>query len=454
MVKTKLFDGKVTTAQALVVGAWYLNLALVLLVWATTSSDLLSSGAVGSVALAFGRLFGLLAATFALTQFLLMGRIAWIEKPFGLDHLASYHRFNGYAAIGFILIHAPFVILGYALMAHVNYFSQYKQVLLTYEGVISAAVAVALFVTVVAASIYIVRKHLKFETWYYVHLLVYAAIVLAFSHQLAVGGSFQGHPVARIYWLAVYVFVAGNVIIWRFAKPTINLFRFDFRVARLEQETESATSVYIGGHNLNKWPAKPGQYVLVRFLSKRFFWQEHPFSLSAVPVDDKFRLTIRSLGDYTSLIPRLKVGSRVLVSGPYGRFTDDIAQTDKRLFIAGGVGITPLGTLIRQALAAGQDCSLIYGNRTIKDVIFKNELALLQQKGLKLYPVFSNAPKDFKGETGYINGERISRLVPDFAKRDVYICGPQVMMDSVIADLQKTKLPPDQLHFERFALHN
>ena len=454
MVKTKLFDGKITTAQGLVVGGWYVNLALVLAVWATTSADLLSSGNIGSIALAIGRLCGLLAATFALTQFLLMGRIAWIEKPFGLDHLASYHRFNGYAAIGFILIHAPFVILGYALMSHINYFTQYKQVLLTYEDVIPAAISVVLFVAVVACSIYIVRKHLKFETWYYVHLLVYAAIILAFSHQLAVGGSFQGHPLARLYWLAIYVFVAANVLIWRFGLPTFNLLRFKFQVERLQPETASATSVYISGKNLKNWSVKPGQYVLVRFLSKRFIWQEHPFSLSAVPDGNTFRLTIRSLGDYTSLIPHLKPGTKVLVSGPYGRFTNDIGLTNKRLFIAGGVGITPLGTLIRQAMKAGQDCVLMYGNRNLDDVIFKQELAELKQSGLQLLPVFSNANKTYKGEAGYIDGDRIKRLVPDFAKRDVYICGPQVMMDAVITDLEKTDLPKDQLHFERFALHN
>ena len=212
--------------------------------------------------------------------------------------------------------------------------------------------------------------------------------------------------------------------------------------------------MYISGRHLDKWPAKPGQYVLVRFLSKRFIWQEHPFSMSAVPVDDTLRLTIRKLGDYTNLIPNLKVGSRVLVSGPFGRFTSDVALTDKRLFVAGGVGITPLGTLIRQAIADGKDCALLYGNRTLKDVIFKKELAELKLKGLKLYPVFSDAPKNYQGEAGYIDGARIARLVPDFVKRDVYVCGPQPMMDGVIADLRATKLPPEQLHFERFALHN
>lgn len=454
MVKTRLFDGNVTKAQALVVGAWYLNLAAVLIIWATTSADLLSSGNIGSVALAIGRLFGLLAATFALTQFLLMGRISWIEKPFGLDHLASYHRFNGYAAIGFILLHAPFVILGYSLVSHVNYFTQYSQVLLTYEDVIPAAIAEALFVLVVVSSIYIVRKKFKFETWYYVHLIVYAAIVLAFSHQLAVGGSFSGHPLARLYWLAVYIFVVVNVLFWRFSLPIINMLRFDFRVARVSPETASTTSLYISGKQLQKWPAKPGQYVLVRFLSRRFIFQEHPFSLSAIPNDDSFRLTIRSSGDYTSQIPHIKLGSRVLVAGPFGRFTSDVALTSKRLFIAGGVGITPLRTLLDEALQAKQDCILLYGNRTLGDVIFKKELAEFKTQGLQLIPVFSNAPADYKGEKGYIDGERVRRLIPDFAERDVYVCGPQPMMDSIISDLGATPLPPHQLHYERFALHN
>ncbi|MDL2341566.1 MAG: ferredoxin reductase family protein [Patescibacteria group bacterium] len=454
MVVTKLFQGKITKAQAAVVGAWYLNLAFVLTVWATTSADLLSSGNAGNIVLAFGRLFGLFAATFALTQFLLMGRVAWIERPFGLDHLASYHRYNGYMAIGFILVHAPLVVLGYSLTAHVNYFTQYVQVLFHYNDVWKAAIAEVLFIAVVACSIYIVRKKLKFETWYYVHLLVYAAIVLAFSHQLAVGGSFQGHPLARLYWLAVYVFVAINVLFWRFSLPVINLLRFQFKVARVEPETASANSLYIGGKDLAKWPARPGQYVLVRFLSKRYIFQEHPFSMSAVPINDQFRLTVRSLGDYTSILPHVKPGTKVLVSGPYGRFTDEVAQTKKRLFIAGGVGITPLRTLLVAALAAQQDCVLVYGNRTLADVIFKDELAQLTKQGLKLVPVFSNAAQGFKGETGYIDGARIKRLVPDFAERDVYVCGPQVMMDSVITDLQATALPTNQLHYERFALHN
>jgi len=195
-VKTKLLTGKLTTKQGLVIGTWYVNLLLAVVLWATTSASLLSSGSPGGILLAIGRLLGILATVFALTQFLLMGRILWIERPFGLDHLASYHHFNGLAAITLILIHPLFVIAGYSLAGHTNYIETYVNVLQHYRYVSWALLAEILFVLVVATSIYIVRRKLKFESWYSVHLLVYAAIVLVFFHQFAVGGSFIGHPLA------------------------------------------------------------------------------------------------------------------------------------------------------------------------------------------------------------------------------------------------------------------
>lgn len=454
MIKTKLFDGKISAYQATLTGAWYTNLLIILYIWAATSVTLITDGGLGGLSLAFGRLFGLLAAYFALTQFLLMGRILWIERAFGLDHLASYHRLNGYMAIYSILIHAQLVVLGYALSSKTNFFSQYADVIKNYSYVAWALVASILFLMVVASSIYIVRRKLKFETWYYVHLIVYAAIILAFFHQLAVGGSFLELEWARDYWYVLYAFVGFNVLFWRFTWPTINLLRYGFKVSQVESETATTTSIYIAGRNLDKLGAKAGQYVLVRFLGKGFIFQEHPFSLSALPTEDTLRLTVKKVGDYTSVIPNLKVGTRVLISGPFGRFTSDIARTDKRLFIAGGVGITPIRTLLEEALDNGKGCILLYANRSQDDVIFMSEIATLKQRGLKLVPVFSSPSPGFDGETGYVDAARLERLVPDFAERDVYICGPQPMMDSIITDLRATSLPADQLHFERFALHN
>lgn len=451
---TQLLSGTVTTKQRLVIGAWYSGLLLAVIAWATTSAGLLASGSVGGVLLAIGRLLGILATVFALTQFLLMGRILWIERPFGLDHLASYHRFNGYAAILLIVLHPLFIVAGYAFVGRTGFVTTYLDIVQHYSYVWWALIAELLFVIVVATSIYIIRHKLKFESWYGVHLLVYAAIVLVFFHQFAVGGSFINHPLARAYWYGVYAFVGLNVLFFRFTWPTLNLLRFQFRVSRVVTETSTTTSVYIRGRNLQAWRARPGQFVLIRLLSMKHGLQEHPFSLSAVPKNNEFRLTIRHSGDFTSTIDQLKPGTWALVSGPFGRFTSEAAVTNRRLFIAGGVGVTPIKTLIEEATLQHTDSVLIYGNRTPDDVVFGTELRALGAAKLLVTEVYSNPPQGFRGKTGHVTAELVQQLAPDFRHRDVYLCGPPLMMDDIIKGLLASGLPSNQLHYERFNLHN
>lgn len=453
MHKTKLFDSDLTLPQQAVISFWVCNFAFILLLWLTTT---VFAGGLPVVLDAIGMIFGLLATFFALTQFMLMGRITWIERQFGLDRLAHYHRINGYLAITFILIHPIFITLSYAMENHVNIFRQYIDLILHYNYVWLALIAQLLFISVVISSIYIARKRMKFESWYFVHLAVYAAIAIVPLHQLAVGDSFAGdrHPLARAYWIGLYIFVGLNILIWRFGISTYNFLRFDFHIVKVVAETPTTTSIYIHGRKLDRWRTKPGQFVLVRFFSKTAWWQEHPFSLSMIPHDNVFRLTVRHAGDYTAdVIPHLRRGVRVLVAGPYGRFTREVAVTSKRLFIAGGIGITPLCTLLEEAAKAQQDCILIYGNKSPDDTPLLAELDKLVGDHVRLINVYSEPARGYQGEKGHIDLARIERLVPDYMTRDIYICGPPVMMEHIIQEFKQTKVRPEQLHFERFALH-
>lgn len=451
MLKTKLFDGQPTLAQQAIIGFWLLNLAMVAIIAALTAGY----DSLTSVVNAFGMLFGLLAVFFALTQFMLMGRIGWIERHFGLDHLASYHRINGYLAIAFILIHPLFITVSYAMRSGLSPLTQAGQLITDYPYVWWALVAEVLFITVVVSSIFIVRKRLKFETWYFVHFMVYAAIVLSAVHPFFISMSFAGNefPWAKAYWLGLYGFVALNLLIWRFGLPVVNLVRFGWRVDEVVAETPTTTSVYIRGRNLARWHNRPGQFILVRFFQTGLWWQEHPFSLSMIPHGDRLRLTIRAVGDYTAAIRRLKPGTSVLLSGPFGRFTQELAQTDKRLFVAGGVGITPLRSLAEESVTNGQDSVLVYGNKTPDDVPLKSELDALGKQGLKLHYVYSEA--SVKGSAhGFVDAERLLQLVPDIQRRDIYLCGPPPMMASLVHDLLKCGVQPERLHYERFSLHN
>jgi predicted ferric reductase len=453
-MKTKLFDGSPTFTQAAIIGFWLLNFIIVLLLWESTSLDLLRSGSAAGVFTALGRLFGLLAAFFALTQFILMGRLWWLERPFGLDHLASYHRKNGNLAFFFIIIHPIFIAIGYGITAHVNLFAQYVNLVTSYQYVWLAFIAQLLFIAVVGTSIYIVRRKLKFESWYYVHLLVYIAIVVAFFHQVAIGTSFIDQPLAKAYWYSVYIFVALNLLIWRFSLPVVNVFRYNFKVDKVIRETPTTTSIYISGRQLRRLKAKPGQFVFVRFLSLHFLPQEHPFSLSALVTDDQIRLTIREVGDYTADIKNLQPGTRVALSGPFGRFTEDVAQTSKRLYVAGGVGITPIRGLVESAAVANQESVLYYANRNSDDIVFEKEIAQLENDGVTVYRVFSDPPKGTGTHIGgYVSAELIAELTPDFRDRDIYICGPPPMMTSLVAGLTTAGVPENQLHYEVFSLH-
>ncbi|HVQ44089.1 MAG TPA: ferredoxin reductase family protein [Candidatus Saccharimonadia bacterium] len=428
------------------------HFAVVLTIWLTTSLELFRAGA-GSTLLSLAQLAGLLAAACALLQFMLMGRSPWIERAFGLERIAKLHRLNGYATISLILTHTTLVTLGYAALTGSGLIPQFTTFLTKFNDVIYAFIAELLFLTIVGSSIYIVRRRLPYERWYWVHLMVYLAIVLAFFHQTKVGGSFLSQPAYIVYWYALYGFVALNVFTGRLFLPAYNYWRFRFAIDEIVPETADTVSIYIHGRGLERFRARPGQFVIIWLPQAKLWLEEHPFSLSGLPHDGRLRLTVKAVGDYTSRLPKLlKSGAPVVIAGPYGQFTPAPTARPRRLYLAGGVGITPLRTLL-EAQTPEQESVLIYGNKTPADTIFADELAQLATRiKLRIHHVYSEAPT-YAGETGRIDTARIERLVPDFRDREVYLCGPPPMMAGLAKGLIAAGLAPARLHYERFALH-
>lgn len=430
---------------------WLTNLAIIIGFWWNGSGQ----GLTVEPLLAVARLAGLIATFCALTQFVLMGRVGWLEPIFGLDKLAIFHRRNGIATIMLILVHSFLMTLGYSQLTGLSAVAQIQQFILFFPFLPLAIVAEMLFVLIVASSIYIARKHLKFETWYYVHVLTYLAIVLVFWHQFANGADLLGNQLFRNYWIGLYLFVLLNLIVWRFSIPLIRSSYHGFRVKKVVTETPSATSLYITGRKLDRFTAKGGQFVLIRILAKGLWWQEHPFSLSMIPKTEHFRLTIRQLGDFTNQIPHLKKGTPVIVSGPYGAFTHQLQLTRKAVYIAGGIGITPIRSLLEERASWSKkgDAVLLYGNRSQKETVLWQEIIELATRiGMPVFNVLSDQP-DYKGEKGYIDREKIARLVPDIARCDVFVCGPPPMVNGIMPALKELGVPKKYVHYERFSLH-
>lgn len=450
MDRAKIFQ--IRRAKKMLVWAfWLANVAVIMWFWWQGSGQLLGSEPF----LATARLAGLLATFCALIQFVLMGRVGWLEPIFGLDRLAIFHRRNGMATITLILLHSTLMIVGYSNLTSLSFIEQAIRLAQTVPFVPLAIAAEMLFVTVVASSIYIARKHLRFETWYWVHVLTYAAITLAFWHQFAVGSDLLANQVFWWYWATLYIFTLLNVVIWRVVIPTVRSRYHGFVVQKVVPETPTATSLYITGKHLGGFMARGGKFVMIRILVKGLWTQEHPFSLSMLPNSDHFRVTIRQLGDFTNQIPRVKPGTRVLVSGPYGGFTNDLQRTGKVVYVAGGIGITPVRAMLEERAQRGDktDIILLYGNRSQEETALWHEVAQLGDKlGVQIFNILSEQP-DYKGEKGFIDKERIIRLVPDIAMRDVFLCGPPAMVQNVLPALKELGVPNKYIHREQFSLH-
>ncbi len=440
-----------TTQKATIYGFFGVHVCVVLFFWWSGSHALIGNGVDGTL-LAFGRLFGILAVVFVLLQFMLMGRAPWIEKVFGLDKLSQFHHWNGYAVLTCILIHPTLVLISYAMTAQVSLLKQELDFAFTYDDMLKAQIAVGLFVFVVFSSIYVARKHLKYEWWYGIHLLTYIAVLFAFGHQLTYGGDFAVNTLFVYYWYFIYTFVFGHTLIFRFGRIVFNFVRFQFRIDHMEKESGDAISVYITGRNLMNFQVKPGQFLIFRFLNKTYWWQHHPFSASYIPKNNMLRITVKNSGDFTGDISSIKKGTPVLIDGPYGTFT--VLPTEKKmyLFIAGGIGITPIRSLIEQ-LAPHNNVVLLYSSKLSNEFTLQKEIDLLSKQFAFPVTYIVTQEPTYKGEIGRIDEAKIKRLVPDVKKREIYICGPVPMMEGLKQVLLSVGVDQTSIHYEKFSLH-
>ena len=428
-----------------------LNWAIIFFYWQQGSGGLLVQGGAGLL-IALGRLAGLSSAYGILQQFFFMGRLPWLERAFGLDKLARLHHVNGQLGLLLLVLHPILLTAGYAAASGTSWTVQLADFLFNYPLVIWAVTGLALFVSVVGVSLYIVRSRLRYESWYFVHLLAYLAIFSSLWHQFAVGTDLLASRLFYGYWVSLYILVFGSHLIFRFLRPLYLFHRHAFRVARVERESPAAVSVYLQGRSLDRFAIRPGQFMIVRFLAAGLLWQAHPFSLSQPPDGRELRITVKELGDFTGHVKNVPPGTKVLIDGPYGIFTDLFGVAQKKLFIAGGIGITPIRSILEEALRRGGDAKLLYANRTADEIVFKKELAVLAANyPVQVTHVLSEEP-NYKGEQGYVDEEKIKRLVPDAAARDIYLCGPPPMMSAITKILQQLGVPRRQIHFEKFSL--
>ncbi|MER6694039.1 ferredoxin reductase family protein [Streptomyces minutiscleroticus] len=391
-----------------------------------------------------GRLTGLYGALLMAFQLLLVARLPWLDRRIGMDRLTSWHRWVGFGLLWTLLGHAVFIAFGYAELSSMDPVNQIVDLAGTVEGVLRAVVAFFLILAVGAVSARFARRRLAYETWHFIHLYTYVAVVLAFTHQVAVGTTFTASSAATAYWYALWGVALGALLAGRVALPLWRNLRHQLRVSAVVPESDTVVSVYVTGRDLDRLPARAGQFFLWRFLTRDRWWKANPFSLSAAPDGRTLRLTAKTAGDATAALRHLKAGTRVFAEGPYGAFTALHRTRPEALLIAGGVGVTPIRALLEELHG---HAVVIYRVGADRDAVLYDELReLAHAKGAELHLVTGPAVPD------RLAPAELARLVPDVADRDVFVCGPPGMTTAVLGSLRELGVPKQQIHFERFSL--
>lgn len=420
---------------------WAGSLGVLAFWWLGTSP--LVGATPGGAVMSLGELAGLLGAFLVCAQLLLIARVPWFERSVGLDRLVSWHRSLGTTVVLLIVTHVVLMVVGGAWLDQTTLWAEVPGVLATQPYLWPAVIGTALFLAVGLSSARLARQRLSYEVWFAVHLTSYVAIFLTFFHQIAGGTHFVSDPPARLAWILLYAGTAAAILTWRVALPLQDHGRYRLRVTAVIPEGRGLASVWLEGAGLRRLGAQGGQYFLVRFLTRGHLGTAHPYSLSMAPTDDSLRFTIGALGDHSSAVAQVRPGTRVLVEGPFGRFTAERATRRKVLLIAGGAGIGPIRALAEELLRRGHEIVVIHRAHTADGLALAEEFT--PSPWLRYLPLPGRRAQLRHDPLAPAN---LVRAVPDIAERDVFVCGPDAMMTTVARSARALGVPAAAIHRE------
>lgn len=198
-----------------------------------------------------------------------------------------------------------------------------------------------------------------------------------------------------------------------------------------------------------------GQFLRVSLLGKDDL--KRYLSISSSPTEKGYIEFTKKLtqSDFSTALNGLKAGDKVKVEFPYGKFT--LADPASKItFLSGGIGITPIRSIAKYVVDRnlGTDMVLVYANRSIKDVVFKDDFDGMQRyyPQLKVAHVLCEAAAGFKCTVGLINAQVIRSEVPDYGLRKFYLCGPPAMVESMKKILaEELLLKQENIITENFA---
>jgi predicted ferric reductase len=390
------------------------------------------------------------ALTILALQFVISARLRWIEAPFGLDVVLRFHRTMALVAMGLLCIHPLLVASGESWGLLTRWRVQWP----LWAG------RLALLFLFAHAAVAIFRRvlRLRHETWRHLHnIAAFLLLGLAFLHSLALGDDFETKA-ARIVWTALALVAWSAWFYGRLARPWL-LGRNCYRVVSIVPETPQVWTLTLKPGVNRPLQYAPGQFQFLRLHGRSVVAEEHPFSIASSPSPGGLiNVTIKECGDFTATIGRIRPGDLATVNGPFGRFSHVFhPNSDDLVFVAGGIGITPLMSMLRYMRDRQEPrrVLLVYANRGMDDIVFRSELESIESSrfpALTTIHILSQPPGNWVGATGRLDTASLRSLCSGFSGKAFFICCPPLMASALIRGLKSAGVGPERIHADYFGL--
>jgi ring-1,2-phenylacetyl-CoA epoxidase subunit PaaE len=230
------------------------------------------------------------------------------------------------------------------------------------------------------------------------------------------------------------------------------------QVKELKAETEDCRSITFWHPISEQIKYKAGQFISISIPSLDGKKVKRSYSMSSSPVTDSaLSISIKKVPNgFVSnyLNSQIKVGDFLECTEPMGNFYwDNESHAAELLLVGAGSGITPLFSIIKSALKSDKikKVSLLYGNRTTADIIFKDELDELVKLNPTKFRVEHVLSRESKNR---IDAEKLDAFLKQATDKNhtaIYTCGPEPMMDLLIDSAENLGWPKANIHYEKFS---
>jgi len=234
--------------------------------------------------------------------------------------------------------------------------------------------------------------------------------------------------------------------------------RLEVRVADIIEETPSAKTLRLISKDNYLPPFLAGQYIAL-FLDAGGIRTSRPYSISSQPNQVGFYdITIRRVENglvSNYLLDEIKRGDTLISSGPAGSFYfNPLIHKNKMVCIAGGSGITPFMSMIREIVECGLDRTvyLFYGNRRTDDIIFDRELRRISERFQNIHyiPVIEEPAENYGGACGFITRDVLRDTLQNIEDKSFFICGPQGLYDFCLPQVETLGVPRRKIKQEMY----